>query len=153
MIDIDKWKEIWATLKSNPLRTFLTAFGVFWGILMLMLMLMFGSSIQSGIERQMKGLATNMLFTWGQSTTESYDGLPPGRAVQFNTDDIEPLRRLPAVEWLAPRLQLGGWGNNFLVSYENKNGTFPVYGDYPDLRHIISFQYAAGRFINERDIA
>ncbi len=153
MLDIDKWKEIWATLKSNPLRTFLTAFGVFWGILMLMLMLMFGSAIQTGIERQMKGLATNMLFIWGQSTTESYDGLPPGRAVQFNTDDIAPLRRLPAVEWLAPRLQLGGWGNNFLVSYENKNGTFPVYGDYPDLKHIISFQYAAGRFINERDIA
>jgi len=153
MLDIDKWKEIWATLKSNPLRTFLTAFGVFWGILMLMLMLMFGSAIQTGIERQMKGLATNMLFIWGQSTTESYDGLPPGRAVQFNTDDIAPLRRLPSVEWLAPRLQLGGWGNNFLVSYESKNGTFPVYGDYPDLKHIISFQYAAGRFINERDIA
>jgi putative ABC transport system permease protein len=153
MLDLDKWKEIWATLKSNPLRTFLTAFGVFWGILMLMLMLMFGSAIQTGIERQMTGLATNMLFIWGQSTTESYDGLPPGRAVQFNTDDIAPLRRLPAIEWLAPRLQLGGWGNNFLVSYESKNGTFPVYGDYPDLKHIISFQYAAGRFINDRDIA
>jgi putative ABC transport system permease protein len=153
MLDIDKWKEIWATLKSNPLRTFLTAFGVFWGILLLMLMLMFGSAFQTGIERQVKGLATNMLFLWGQSTTESYDGLPPGRAVQFNTDDIAPLRRLPAVEWLAPRLQLGGWGNNFLVSYESKNGTFPVYGDYPDLEHIIAFQYAAGRFINERDIA
>jgi putative ABC transport system permease protein len=153
MLDLDKWKEIWATLKSNPLRTFLTAFGVFWGILMLMLMLMFGSSIQTGIQRQMAGLATNMLFIWGQSTTESYDGLPPGRAVQFNTDDIAPLRKLPAVEWLAPRLQLGGWGNNFLVSYESKNGTYPVFGDYPDLRHIIAFQYAAGRFINERDIA
>jgi putative ABC transport system permease protein len=153
MLDIDKWKEIWATLKSNPLRTFLTAFGVFWGILMLMLMLMFGAALQTGIERQMKGLATNMLFLWGQSTTESYDGLPPGRAVQFSTDDIDPLRKLPAVEYLAPRLQLGGWGNNFLVSYEGKNGTFPVYGDYPELEHIIAFQYAAGRFINPRDIA
>jgi putative ABC transport system permease protein len=153
MFDLDKWKEIWATLRSNRLRTFLTAFGVFWGILMLMLMLMFGSAIQTGTERQMKGLATNMLFVWGQSTTESFDGLPVGRAVQFNTDDIEPLRRLPAIEWLAPRLQLGGWGNNFVVSYNSKNGTFPVYGDYPDLKHIISFQYEAGRFINERDIA
>jgi len=153
MLDIDKWKEVWATLKSNPLRTFLTAFGVFWGILMLMLMLQFGSSFQAGIQRQMQGLATNMLFIWGQSTSESFDGLPPGRAVRFNTDDIAPLRKLPAVEYLAPRLQLGGWGNNFIVSYESKNGTFPVFGDYPDLQHIIAFQYAAGRFINDRDIA
>jgi putative ABC transport system permease protein len=153
MLDLDKWKEIWATLKSNPLRTTLTAFGVFWGILMLIMMLGFASSIKTGSERQMKGMATNLLFVWGQQTTESYDGLPPGRQVQFNTDDIGLLRKLPAVEWLAPRLQLGGWMNNFIVSRESKNGTFTVMGEYPDLKHIISFQYAAGRFINERDIA
>ena len=62
---------------------------------MLMLMLGFGSSIQSGSERQMKGMATNLLFVWGQNTTEAYDGLPPGREVQFDTDDIELLRTLP----------------------------------------------------------
>ncbi|CAN5913927.1 ABC transporter permease [soil metagenome] len=153
MFDLDKWKEIWATLRSNRLRTFLTAFGVFWGILMLMAMLGFGSAIQSGSKRQMKGMATNLLFCWGQQTTESYDGLPPGRRVRFNTDDIEILRKLPSIEWLAPRLQLGGWQNNFTVSYESKNGTFTVMADYPALKHIIAFEYDAGRFINERDIA
>ena len=153
MFDLDKWKEIWATLRSNKLRTFLTAFGVFWGILMLMAMLGFGSAIQTGSQRQMKGMATNLLFVWGQQTTESYDGLPPGRGVRFNTADIDLLRRLPSIEYLAPRLQLGGWMNNFTVGYESKTGTFTVMGDYPELRHIVAFEYAAGRFINERDIA
>jgi putative ABC transport system permease protein len=153
VFDLDKWKEIWATLRSNPLRTFLTAFGVFWGILMLMAMLGFGSAIQTGSQRQMKGMATNLLFCWGQQTTESYDGLPPGRGVRFNTADIEILRRLPGIEYLAPRLQLGGWMNNFTVSHESKNGTFTVMADYPELKHIIAFEYDAGRFINERDIA
>jgi len=151
MLDIDKWKEIWATLKSNPLRTFLTAFGVFWGIVMLMAMLSFGSSMNTGMQRQMKGMATNLLFIWGQETTEAYDGLPTGRAVQFNTDDIELLRKIPGIEWLAPRLQLGGWMNNFTVNYESKSGTFTVMADYPDLKHIIAFEYEAGRFINEED--
>jgi putative ABC transport system permease protein len=153
VFDLDKWKEIWATLRSNRLRTFLTAFGVFWGILMLMAMLGFGSSIQSGSKKQMKGMATNLLFVWGQQTTEAHDGLPPGRAVRFNTDDIELLKRLPSIEWLAPRLQLGGWMNNFTVSHENKTGTYTVMADYPQLKNIIAFEYEAGRFVNERDIA
>ncbi len=152
MFDLDKWKEIWATLRSNRLRTFLTAFGVFWGILMLMAMLGFGSSIKSGSEKQMKGMATNMMFVWGQVTSQAYDGLPPGRNVRFNTDDIDILRRLPSVEYLAPRLSLGGWQTSNVVSYESKSGTFTVMGDYPELKKIVAFQYDAGRFINERDI-
>jgi putative ABC transport system permease protein len=152
MFDLDKWKEIWATLRSNRLRTFLTAFGVFWGIVMLMSMLAFGSSINTGMRKQMKGMATNLLFVWGQAATEAYDGLPPGRAVRFDTDDIELLRKLPSIEWLAPRLQLGGWMNNFTIGYENKNGTFTVMADYPEFRHIITFEYEAGRFINEVDL-
>jgi putative ABC transport system permease protein len=153
MIDIDKWKEIWATLRSNRLRTFLTAFGVFWGIFMLMMMLGFGSAIQTKSKKQMRGMATNLLFVWGQQTTESFDGLPPGREVKFTIDDIQSLRRLPGVEHLAPRLQLGGWMNNFTVKYGPKTGTFTVMGDYPTFRHIVAFEYEAGRFVNERDIA
>jgi len=153
MLDLDKWKEIWATLKSNPLRTALTAFGVFWGILMLMAMLGFGSSVQTGSERQMRGMATNLLFVWGQMTTESYDGLPPGRYVRFNTDDIDLLRRLPGVDVLAPRLQLGGWQTNYAVQRDSKTGTFTVMADYPEIARIVAFQYDAGRFLNARDIA
>lgn len=152
MLDLDKWKEIWATLKANPLRTTLTAFGVFWGVVMLMAMLSFGSSMQTGMQRQVKGMATNLLFIWGQQTSEAFDGLPPGREVRFSTDDIPHLRRLPAIEHLAPRLQLGGWMNNFKVRRNSKNGTFTVMGDYPEFAKIIAFQYDAGRFINELDI-
>lgn len=152
MFDWDKWREIWATLRSNRLRTILTGFGVFWGILMLMAMLGFGSSIQTKSRQQLMGMATNLVSVWGQQTTEAYDGLPPGRAVSFTTSDIELLRRLPTVEWLAPRLQLGGWMNNFTVAYEGTTGTFTVMGDYPELTHIISFECELGRFINQRDI-
>jgi len=152
VFDLDKWKEIWATLRSNRMRTFLTAFGVFWGILMLMAMLGFGSSVESGSKRQMRGMATNLLFVWGQATSQAYDGLPVGRRVQFDTDDIEILKRLPSIEYLAPRLQLGGWRNNATVSHDSKSGTFDIMADYPQFKHIMAFQYEAGRFINERDI-
>jgi putative ABC transport system permease protein len=153
MLDLDSWREIWAVLRSNRLRTFLTAFGVFWGILMLMLMLGFGSAMQAGIKRQARGMATNLLFVWGQSTTKAYDGLQPNRWIKFKHEDIELLKTLPGIEWLAPRLQLGGWMSNFNVSYEGKTGAFNVFADYPEFKHIVAFEYEAGRFINDRDIA
>jgi putative ABC transport system permease protein len=151
--DRDNWYEIWAVLRSNKLRTALTAFGVAWGIFMLVVMIGFGTAMQSGTKRNMKGMATNLLFVWGQTTTESYSGMKPGRAVKFRTADIERLKRLPTVEWLAPRLQLGGWQNNFTVGYGTKVGSYAVFGDYPDFRHIVAFDYEAGRFIDEGDIA
>src|SRR5690242_19951104 len=145
--DRDNWYEIWAVLRSNKLRTALTAFGVAWGIFMLVVMLGFGSAMQSGTKRNMKGMATNMLWVWGQTTTIKYDGFKPGRYVQFKTSDIELLRHLPGVEFLAPRLQLGGWMNGFSVTYGTKSGAYNVFGDYPDFRHIIAFEYAGGRFL------
>ncbi len=150
--DRDNWYEIWAVLRANKLRTALTAFGVAWGIFMLIVMLGFGTAMQSGTKRNMKGIATNMLWVWGQATTIEYDGFKPGRFVQFKTSDIELLRHLPGVEFLAPRGQIGGWMNGAQVTYGTKSGAFNVFGDYPDFKHIIAFEYAGGRFINDRDI-
>jgi putative ABC transport system permease protein len=152
ILDRDNWREIWAVLRHNKLRTLLTAFGVAWGIFMLVVMLGFGSSMQSGTKRNMKGIATNFLVVWGQTTTQAYDGMKPGRWVRFDTADIELLRRLPDLEFVAPRLQLGGWMNGFNVSYEGKTGSFNVFGDMPDFKHIFAFEYAGGRFIDDADI-
>ena len=69
LIDRDNWHEIWAVLRANRLRATLTAFGVAWGIFMLIVMLGFGSAMQSGTQRNMKGMATNMLWVWPQTTT------------------------------------------------------------------------------------
>jgi len=62
IFDRDNWFEIWAVLRANKLRTALTAFGVMWGIFMLIVMLAFGSAMQSGTKRNMSDMATNMMF-------------------------------------------------------------------------------------------
>ncbi|MBW1881835.1 MAG: ABC transporter permease [Deltaproteobacteria bacterium] len=62
MFDLDRWTEIAVTLRSNRLRTFLTAAGVFWGMFMLVVMLGFGDGLERGIKRSMSGFATNSVY-------------------------------------------------------------------------------------------
>jgi len=152
IFDRDNWFEIWAVLRANKLRTALTAFGVAWGIFMLIVMLAFGSAMQSGTRRNMAGMATNMMFCWGQTTTLAYEGLKPGRQIRFKSEDIEVLRHLPGVQFVAPRVQLGGWTGGNVVSYESQTGSYNIFGDLPAFSNIVAFQYLAGRFINQADI-
>ena len=103
MIDVDSFHEIATSLTRHKLRTALTALGVFFGLTIFMLMVSFGGSLRAGISKKMSGFATNAVFLWGQRTSEPYAGLPPNRSVVFDNDDIEPLRKLDGVEYVAPR--------------------------------------------------
>lgn len=153
MFDYDKWQEILHTIKANKLRTFLTMFGVFWGIFMLMLLLGSGNGLQNGVTKGFAAWASNSGFIWTQKTTMPYKGMKPGRWIQLTTDDSEAiLKSVDGLEYLAPRTQLGGWqgGNN--ITRNNKAGGFNVYGDYPQYIQIQRLDVYSGRFLNDFDI-
>lgn len=153
LIDVDKWQEIYHVLRANKLRTFLTAFGVFWGIFMLIIMLGAGNGLRHGVTDGFGDFATNSAFFWSQSTTMPYKGFRRGRPIELSNADMDALRRnIPGLDLLAPRLQ--GWGsesNN--VTYGNKAGAFTINGDYPEFNKIDPQKMVAGRFVNWADIA
>ena len=106
-LNADKLQEIWYTIKQNKLRTFFTAFGVFWGIFMLVVMLGAGRGLQNGVSNGMGDMATNSMFMWGNRTTIPYKGFPRGKRVAFDNEDTKALKeQLPEIEYLAPRLQV-----------------------------------------------
>ena len=72
MFDLDRWQEIYSVLRKNKLRTFLTAFGVFWGIFMLVIMLGSGTGLKNGVTQNFGDMATNSVFIWAQQTSISY---------------------------------------------------------------------------------
>jgi putative ABC transport system permease protein len=154
MFDKDRWQEIISALKSNRLRTFLTAFGVFWGIFMLMIMLGSGKGLENSVFEDMGDFATNSAFIWAQRTSMPYEGYPRGRNYNFTNEDMQALRdNVSEIDILAPRLQ--GWGagdgqNN--VTRGLKTGAFTIQGDYPEINRIDPNKMLKGRFINDKDI-
>ncbi len=150
MFDLDRWQEIYSALRKNKMRTFLTAFGVFWGIFMLVIMLGSGNGLQNGAMSGFQDFATNSAFIWTQNTTIAYKGFVRGRHFMLNNEDMKVLlQRIPEIGLLAPRLE----GGNQLVTNGLKNGSFTIQGDYPTFNQIDPNTLILGRFMNDNDIA
>lgn len=153
MFNKDRWKEIVEVLTSNMFRTILTAFGVFWGILILIILLAAGKGLENGIKTDFGDIATNTMFMWSQTTSKEYQGLPKGRRFNFKMEDVASLKEnIPDLRFISPRNQLEGFrgGNNVVRGI--KVGAFNVYGDYPEIIKQDPMTIISGRFINHSDI-
>lgn len=153
MFSRDKWNEILEALSANPLRTLITAFGVAWGIFILVVLLAASQGLQNGIKKQMGGLSTNTMFMWTQSTSKPYKGLPQGRGFNFKNGDVDAIKRdIDGLLYVSPRNQLGGFRGSNNVVRGTKTGAYNVYGDYPEFILQQPMDILQGRFINYGDI-
>lgn len=152
MIDFDTWQEVFSTLQKNPLRTLMTAWGIFWGTFMLVVMLGFGNGLQAGVTKNMVGFSANNVYLWGGRATRPHAGMVPGRWIRLDTDDAAAIARIEGVDAVAPGIELGGWreGNN--VTYREKTGNFGVKGETPAFLRVGLDRPYLGRFINESDM-
>ncbi|SHF11503.1 putative ABC transport system permease protein [Mariniphaga anaerophila] len=153
MFDLDLWKEIIDALKKNRMRSFMTAFGVFWGIFMLIIMSGAGRALENGVMEGIKAFATNSAFFWTERTSKPYEGFQRGRRWDYKNADIQYIRtNLNDVEYLSPRLfgPSSRGGDNTIRGI--KTGAFNIYGDYPDYFKIDPWTPVKGRLLNEIDI-
>ncbi len=149
MFDIDRWQEIYHSIRKHRLRTLLTAFGVFWGIFMLAVLMGAGSGLENGVTRNFD-VAKNAVFIWTQRTSVPYKGLQPGRFIQLNNDDLRAIReQVPELGALNPRLMIPG---SYTIERGDESASFSVNGDTPELFAIRPQLMLSGRFLNESDI-
>jgi putative ABC transport system permease protein len=149
----DSWAEIIEALSSNWFRTVMTAFGVLWGIFILVILLAAGNGLENGIKQGFNGMATNSMFMWAQTASQPYKGLPKGRRYNFKTDDVDAIKQqVPGLRFVSPRNQLGGFRGSNNVVRGLQTGAFNVYGDYPEIIQQQPMDITSGRFINYSDI-
>ncbi|RZJ35811.1 MAG: ABC transporter permease [Flavobacterium sp.] len=153
MFDRDKWNEILEALSANTFRTILTAFGVFWGIFILVILLAAGNGLENGVKQGFSGIATNTMFMWTQPTSKPYKGLAQGRQFNFKNADVPALKEnFPDLLYVSPRNQLGGYEGANNVTRGTQTGAYTILGDYPELTSQESMSITKGRFINYGDI-
>ncbi len=150
MFNVERWQEIFETLRKNKLRTFLTSLSVASGIFILVILLGFSSGIENGVTSEFQQDATNEISIRTRRTTKGYKGLNPGRYIQMKDDDFAMINNNydEFLEYRTANYSI--WGGQ--VTYKNETGNYRVQGVLPDNQFIENADIGRGRFINQSDI-
>ncbi len=150
MFDVDIWQEIFATIRKNKLRTFLTGFSVAWGIFMLMVLLGSGNGLQNGVKEEFADDAVNIMWLWTGKTSVPYNGLKEGREIRFDNGDFQFLNsEATDIDLVSSRFYLQG---DIVYSYGKEYGSFSTSTCYPSLMEMEKIKLTQGRFINNLDM-
>jgi putative ABC transport system permease protein len=147
---LDGLQEILFTLRQHKLRTVLTAFGVFWGIFMLVLLLGAGRGMQNGIYEDFGSDVLDFVIVWTGDTSLAYHGMGPGRKIQLKLADIEALKQqVPGIRLISAERFV----ENGTITYDRKNSNGQILGvpdEYFRVKEDIPFNF--GRHINPLDL-
>lgn len=153
MFDLDSITEIWQTITRNKTRSILTAFGVFWGIFILVILLACGNGFDNGMRSNIEGFSTNSTFMIPNYTTEAYKGYQKGRYWNPDMSDIEAIKmKIKGVDMISPILTEYSYNGDNNVFFGTKGGNFSMKGVLPNYNDIDRCKVLYGRFINETDI-
>lgn len=149
LFDMDAWREVYAAIRKNKMRTMLTMIGVAWGMFLFVTLLGASQGVQNGFDKIFSNAATNSLFVWLQQTSIPYEGFQRGRNLDLKIEDIEAMKaEFPQIKMIAPRSQEG----NVTVQFQGKHANYIISGDYPAQNEMFKKRIVQGRFINEDDI-
>lgn len=148
--DIDTYREILDTLTRNKSRSFLTGFGVFWGVFMLIALIGGGQGLKEMLQKNFEGFATNSAMIWAQPTTKAYKGFRKGRKWSMEYRDVERLRRqIAEIDVVTPVLFCGS--GSAVVG--DKKSSCNVQGTTPDYARVCEPLLLYGRYLNPMDMA
>ncbi len=149
MFDLERWQEIFDTIRKNKLRTFLTGLSVASGIFILVILLGFGQGMRNGIEQEFKEDASTSVWVWPGVTSKEYKGLNPGRRIQFVNENFDKASAMfnNTIERGSSRIFVRG----VTVNYGKEALIYGVQGVASDFQFIENASMLEGRFINYQD--
>lgn len=144
------FSQLFRDLRSQKLRTFLTAFGIVWGTVAVSLLLAFGQGLHKQLIKSAAGLGDRIVIAWPSRTSLPFEGLGKGRRILVTEEDLTAVsneaRGLAAIS--------SEYTDSFKVHRGDKDlrvdvsGVGPVFGE---MRNLIP--QPGGRFINAIDVS
>ena len=148
MVLRDLIRDVFRTLWSHKLRTFLTMFGIAWGIVSIVLMVAAGEGLRKGQEEQTRNLGKDIMIVFHGRTSLQAGGTRAGRVVHWEDPDVQAVHEeAPDCEYAIPELE-----QEDVRTHSNyNNAAFLITGSYPEFGYIRSLSVGSGRFYNWDD--
>jgi putative ABC transport system permease protein len=136
------------TLRANKLRTFLTMFGIAWGIVSITLMVAAGEGLRVGQAKVAEQFGKDIMIVFAGRTSLQAGGARAGRRVQWEADDWKAvLEQSPSCQYVMP--ELGQGGTPIRSSYNS--ASLLITGSLPHFAEVRSIGVAEGRYPNWDD--
>ncbi len=134
--------QVVANLRANKLRSFLTMFGILWGVISVVVLSATGEGFQRGNQHVLEELGKNVGIIWGGRTSAQAGGERAGRAIFLTAEDARILERESSmIAAVSPELQRGG----ITVESAYNAAALQVHGIEPQYQQIRTIDIERGR--------
>jgi putative ABC transport system permease protein len=137
-----------AALRTNRLRTALTALGVIIGVGAVVTMMAIGAGAQARVAEQIRSLGSNLIIVLSGSITSGGVRLGSGSLLTITEDDARAIQReVPSVEVAAPTMRGG-----VQVVFGNSNWSTALLGVTPEYFQARDWGAVSGRLLTPEDV-
>src|ERR1700682_2565196 len=146
---LEIFREAWAALGRNPVRSLLTMTGIAWGIVAVTLLLSYGAGFRNVLMYTFEVFGKGAVVCWPGTTSEQAGGERAGKEVRFELEEAEGVKaQSPLIKRVTREsVQFRGISHDERLSETAIRGVFPEYGE---MRNEVPTE---GRWISPEDIA
>jgi putative ABC transport system permease protein len=140
--------QVWDNLRANKMRSFLTMFGIMWGIISIVILSALAEGFQRGNQTVLRELGRNILIIRNGRTSMQAGGERAGRPIRIDFEDVLALKRdSKLLEDVTPEIMKG----NLRVKSPFNAATLQMSGIWPVYQKIRTIEVDRGRLIGEPD--
>ena len=148
MFDLDRWQEIFSSIRSNMLRTVLSGFTVALGLYIFIVLFGIGNGLKNAFNDGFRS-AQNLISISSGRTSLAYAGLQADRLISFNNDDLEAVttENKKNIEYSSPI-----YSTFWTVKYGKESGSYGINGAGEEEVYIKNRTVLDGRYLSPADI-
>ena len=149
MFDLDRWREIWASIASNKLRTILSGFTISLALFVFIVLFGMGNGLQNGFQKEFFQAGAMNMYVFGTRTSESYAGYQKGRSIVLENEDLDYI-----LENYSNQIKYisGEYDQQMMVKVGGESGTYSVKGVNASYIEMVNNQLDKGRFLSDEDL-